>query len=318
MRYVIGVEGTQAGMTAAAADATGCVLGICHGPALPSLREGNGHEAARRVIAEVIQSVIVMADLQNARFAAACVGVGEEMEVLEGLCVPVIPAERLLFAPPARLALAAIAPGRPGVAAFAGIGATVCGLNAEQALVTTGGWAGASGEEGSSVWIVYRALNACCRAVDGIGPETKILPLLLVHLETMDFRTAYCRIIAGPMSAARVTALIEVIRLAAKQGDATAQRILREAGRELGLAVSATLRRLGMQDGQPTVGTAGEVFQGRLVLRSFREVVQRTAAGAVITSPKVPLAVGAAALALEALGVELTEEVRARLLRTTR
>lgn len=314
MRYVIGVEGTQAELAAVAVDATGCVLGLCHGAPLPSLQEPGGLEQARRTLSEVIQGAITLADLQNARFAAACLGIGEATEALEALCVSVVPADRLLFAPPSRLALSAVTLGRPGVAAFAGAGAMVCGVNAAGGVATTGGWGGVACEEGSGHWIVNRALNACCRAVDGTGPETQILPLLLAHLEATDFRAAYARLSAGPLSAARVTALMEIVRMAAAQGDSTALRILREAGRELGLAVSVTLKRLGMQEGQPLVGTVGEVFQaGRLVLRTFREAVQRAAPEAVILPQQVPLATGAAVLALQALPVEITEAVRKRL-----
>src|SRR5579871_430059 len=183
MRYVIGIEGTPTGTTAAVADTTGCVLGLCHGMALPALQEPGGLELARRGIAEVVKDAIAMADLENARFAAACLGMREKAEVLEGICLAAVPAERLLFAPPARLALASVTLGRPGVAALAGIGATVCGVNAARAVAATGGWGGMISEEGSGGWIVQRALNACCRAVDGIGPETQILPLFLEHLE---------------------------------------------------------------------------------------------------------------------------------------
>ena len=316
MRYVIGVEGTQAGTTTVVADATGCVLGIHHGVALPLLHETGGWEGARRGISEGMQGAIAMADLQNARFAAACLGLGEKPEVLEALCVAVVPAERLLFAPLSRLALASVTFGKPGVAAFAGAGAMVCGVNAAGEIATAGGWGGIICEEGSGSWIAARALSACCRAVDGVGPQTAILPLLLAHLEATDFREVYCRLSEGALTPPRVLALMDLTRLAAAQGDAVALRILREAGRELGVAVSVTLRRLGMEKEQPTVGTVGEVFQaGRLVLRTFREVVQRSAGGAVFAAPQTSMAVGAVVLALTALGVEITETVQTHLSR---
>src|SRR5690348_11120923 len=72
MRYVLGVDGGQTSTTAVIADETGCLLGIGHGGPANHIHEPGGVERIRRSLSDAIRGAVTMADLENARIAAAC------------------------------------------------------------------------------------------------------------------------------------------------------------------------------------------------------------------------------------------------------
>ncbi len=304
MRYVLGVDGGQTSTTAVIADETGCLLGIGHGGPANHIHEPGGVERVQRSVTESIRGAVAMADLDNARIAAACLGMTGGSKAMEEICAPVVPAETLIFGMDTQIALYSVTFGRSGAVVIAGTGAAAFGRNASGAEAAAGGWGYLLGDEGSGYWIAMRALNACCRAQDGIAPPTQLLPLFLQHLETPDLKHIHKRIYSGKMARPDIAALSEVVGRAAAQGDAPARRILREAGKELALTVNSVLLKLQMEREPVVVGTVGGVFRaGRLVLRTFREVVKRVAPEATILPSRVPASVGAVLMALEELNV---------------
>src|SRR5579859_4095928 len=166
MRYVIGVDGGQTSTTAVIADETGCLLGIGRGGPANHIHESGGVERVRRSLSDALREAIVMADLQNARIAAACLGMTGSSDEMEGICAPVVPSDHLIFGHDTRIALYSVTFGRPGVVIIAGTGAAAYGVNARGEQVLAGGWGHVMGDEGSGYWIAVCALNACCRAGD--------------------------------------------------------------------------------------------------------------------------------------------------------
>src|SRR5579871_1795229 len=197
MRYVIGVDGGQTSTTAVIADETGCLLGIGHGGPANHIHEPGGVERVQRSLTDAIRGAITMADLQNARIAAACLGMTGGSEQMANICAPVVPAERLVFSHDTRIALYSVTFGRPGVVIIAGTGAAAYGVNHLGEQAKSGGWGYLLGDEGSGYWIAVRALNACCRAEDGLNPQTQMLSLFLRHLELEDISQVHARIYSG-------------------------------------------------------------------------------------------------------------------------
>lgn len=333
MRYVLGIEGGAATTTAVITDETGCVLGVGHGGATrvgretrnPGCETKDAGEAARirRALTDATQGAIRMADLENARITATCLGFSHthsrsdlllnEMpryDLLQAACESVLPPSRMIFETGSRMALYAVTFGRPGVVVCAGTGAIAYGLNARGEQAQCGGWGTLLGNEGSGYWITCRALNACCRAHDGVEPPTQLEALLLKHLEMTDLQQLQRAVLSETLHTSDITVMAEIVSRAAAQGDKTARRILREAGKELALSAQAVLRKLNMEQEPVVVGTVGGVFRaGRAVLRTFREMVKQAAPNATIVPARVSLAVGAALIALEASDVPLRDEL---------
>ena len=317
MRYVIGVDAGPAGTTAVLVDASGHLLGAGQGGSAVLERDEAGAQRVRRALGDAIVGAISMADLENARISAACIRMVGDPEELECMCAPVVPADHFTVGSLSRIALKTVSLGAPGVVVVSDIDAEAYGVNRDNESAAAGGWGQAQGDEGSAYWIALRALNACCRDRDNTGPPTQILPLLLQHLEADSLQHIHRRINSGTMVRTDIAALIEVVSHAAAQGDATAKRLLREAGKELGLMAVALMSRLKMADDAVTVGTVGGVFRaGRLVLRTFREVVQTRAPRCKIIGPQAPNCVGAAIAAMEDIGIEIHAEMVSSLLDT--
>ena len=319
MRYVLGIYGGQT-TTAVVVDETGCLLGTGVSGPPPFVNGPDGMARLQNAVREATTGAIQAADLQNARIMCACLGmsgVGELLadEQIEAICAPVIPARLLLVRPRPQIALYSVTFGRPGVVVLAGASSSSYGRNAAGVEARCGGWGAQMGGEGGGQWIAARALNACCRAHDGIDPPTLLLPLALKHLGVEDLKGAQRVLVEERGQRPDVAGLSELVSRAAAQGDSAARRILREAGRELALSARCALRHLDMEEREPAlIGTVGGVFRaGRSVLKTFREMVLQTAPAAQIVPARVPPAVGAALIALEAIDVPVQDALTANL-----
>ncbi len=118
---------------------------------------------------------------------------------------------------------------------------------------------------------------------------------------------------------ALLASLVPLVEKAALRGDRVARTILQEAGHELGDLVLAVASRLKMLDEAFSVFPVGGVFEmGRLVLNPLRKSIRRRASRCVIRPPAFPPEVGAALMALEAVGVVPTPGMLQRLVRSAR
>lgn len=305
MRYVMGIEGGE-NPTVVVADETGCLLGASQAGSTRPLKDAETEpdEAARRALLDAVHSAVKMADLENARIAACCLGLSGPQIARRALYVDCLPEGCSFVADAARLALHAVTLGQPGVAILADYAALTFGVNDSGQEASAGGWNLPAGDEGSERWLALRVWNACCRAQDGLAPPTQLLPMLLQHSGVADLRQLAGNAEARPLSETEASALAALAGRAAALGDPTARRLLRETGRELAHLVQATLKTLAMLRGPVTVGTVGGVFRtGRLTLRPFREAVKQVAPEAQIVGPRFSPAVAAVLLALEEIGL---------------
>jgi N-acetylglucosamine kinase-like BadF-type ATPase len=314
MRYVVGLDGGRGGATAVVADAEGCLLGVGNGGASTPGIDTCDERRMLRWVAEAVRGAIAAADLENARIAAACIGGSCGEEFLRAVSDSVVPSDEIVVGGRGLLGLYAVTLGGPGAVMRAGVGSAAFGRNAQDETAETGGWYGPQGDEGGGYWIALRALSACCRARDGIGPDSQLTAAILQHLEITDLKQLHRKIHSGAMTLRDVAMLSETVGRVAAQGDVVAGRILRDAGKELAAGVAAVLARLNMENEAVTVGAIGGVFRaGRLLLRPFREGVLRAAPHATILPARIPVAVAAVLHALEQIGVPPSASILARI-----
>jgi len=105
---------------------------------------------------------------------------------------------------------------------------------------------------------------------------------------------------------------------AAARGDAIAQRILAEAGRELGRMGSAVVKKLGLYGEIFDVVMAGSVFKGEcpILIDEMRAEIHRVAPLSRLVTPLFEPVVGALLLAMERGQTSVTDEVYANLQNT--
>jgi N-acetylglucosamine kinase-like BadF-type ATPase len=301
---VLGVDGGGTKTHAIITDVRQRVLGEgTSGPSNP-LRIGIGNAAT--AIREAIDRACAKARVQRADIVAAEIGLAgvrrgdlrlRMREALSGLGI-----HSIEVVTDADIALFGATGGQPGLVIIAGTGSVCCGINAQGKRVYAGGWGPLAGDEGSGSWIARRALQAVARAGDGRGTETVLAEAALSYFNVATTDDLLIALYAPGMTNERIAGFGKQVTEAAKSGDEVAREIVVNAGRELGVAAVAVIRKLRMGRERFQVGYVGGVFAaGDLLLDPLREEITRVAPNAFLAPPKLPPAVAAARMAREHL-----------------
>lgn len=301
---VLGVDGGGTKTRAIITDARQRVLGEgISGPSNP-LRVGIGNAAS--AIREAIDGACAKAGVQRADIVAAEIGLAgvrrgdlrmRMREALSGLGIHSID-----VVTDADIALFGATQGEPGLVIIAGTGSICCGLNAQGKHLCAGGWGPLAGDEGSGSWIARRALQAMARANDGRGTETVLGVAACSYFNVATTDDLLIAIYAPGMTNDRIAGFGKHVIETAQEGDRVAREIVADAGRELGIAAAAVIRKLRMGRERFQVGYVGGVFAaGDLLLDSLREEIARVAPQAFLAPPHLAPALAAARMAREQL-----------------
>lgn len=210
-------------------------------------------------------------------------------------------AENVLLTTDAEIALYGATDGQPGVVIISGTGSIAYGMNAHGQKARSGGWGPTFGDEGSGYDIARRALAAVASAYDGRMPPTRLTERICQYFG-IESPAELPRIIYGNEASPNIAPLSEVVIHAAREGDAVARHILRDAGRELARTAIAVIKRLRLQHEVFRVSYVGGVFSaGELILDPLRETIHKVAPRAEIGPPLFPPAVGALKMVLARL-----------------
>lgn len=212
----------------------------------------------------------------------------------------------------AEIALYGATDGQPGVVIVSGTGSIAYGMNARGQKARSGGWGPTFGDEGSGYDIARRALAAVASAYDGRMPPT-LLTERVCRYFGIESPAELPRVIYEDATSLNIAPLSEVVIQAAREGDAVAREILREAGLELARTAIAVIKRLRLQQEAFRVSYVGGVFSaGELILEPIRQKIREVAPKAELNPPLFPPAVGALKLALARLGLSDRESEAAR------
>jgi N-acetylglucosamine kinase-like BadF-type ATPase len=297
-----GVDGGGTKTHAVLMDGEDHILGEGHaGPSNP-LRVGVTVAAA--TIREAIDRACAAARIRRSEIVALEIGLagarGKELSARIVEALRTLGIRELEVVGDAEIALFGATDGEPGVVVIAGTGSVSCGINARHRGQRAGGWGPLAGDEGGGSWIARRALSAIAQAADGRGPATSLTAgaCSYFHVTTADdLSTA---LYAPTMTNERIAGFAKLVIEAAQAGDLVSRRITTEAGRELGIAAAAVIRKLKMEQERFQVAFVGGVFAaGELVLEPLRNEVERVAPKAYLAPPRFSPAVAAARMARE-------------------
>ncbi len=298
---VLGVDGGGTRTRAALVDARNHVLGEGEsGPSNP-LRVGVAGAAA--AVREATEQACEAAGVRRTEIAAAQVGLAGvrrldlRARVREAL-MAALNLSALEVATDADIALYGATGGAPGLVVIAGTGSICCGLNGKGRRACAGGWGPLAGDEGSGSWMARRGLQAVARATDGRDDLTALAEAACAYFNVAapdDLSTA---IYAANMTNDRLAGFARHVVEAAKARDAAARIIVADAGRELGAAASAVVRKLKMEQDRFQVAYVGGVFHaGELILAPLRDTLARVAHEASLTTPLLAPTLAAAQMA---------------------
>lgn len=191
--------------------------------------------------------------------------------------------------------------GEPGVVVIAGTGSICLGVNAKGERAISGGWGPLAGDEGGGRGIAERALHQIAKASDGRGPKTQLSERAEEYFRVSSVENLITAIYAPTMDNSRIAGFARCVVETAQDGDGVALDIIDEAGRELGTAAAAVMKKLQLQNQRVPVGCVGSIFNaGKLLTDPMERIIHEVDPNAYLTAPEMPPAHAAALMAMSA------------------
>ncbi|MFM9903888.1 MAG: BadF/BadG/BcrA/BcrD ATPase family protein [Pyrinomonadaceae bacterium] len=189
--------------------------------------------------------------------------------------------------------------GKPGAVVIAGTGSICLGVNDAGEKAIAGGWGPIAGDEGGGRGIAEQALHSIAKASDGRGPKTALSEQAAEYFRASNVENLIGAIYAPQMDNSRIAGFARLVVETALEGDKIAVEIITDAGRELGIAAVAVLKRLGLEKRKVPIGCVGGVFKaGDLLTAPMTAIIGKTAPKAYLIEPLMPPSHAAAQMAM--------------------
>jgi N-acetylglucosamine kinase-like BadF-type ATPase len=183
--------------------------------------------------------------------------------------------------------------GGPGAVCGAGTGAYCFGVNDRGERARADGLGPLLGDRGSGYWIGEQTLRAICRANDGSGPATQLLPAVLQQLGLASVDELVQLVYRPDFERDRIAALVPTVIQCAGERDDVAVSLLRAAARELAATTRSVLQQLGIA----RVATMGGVLSHDSPVRpAYEEALRQSIPNVQIQEPLYDATIGAALL----------------------
>ena len=190
--------------------------------------------------------------------------------------------------------------GKAGLVVIAGTGSVCLGVNDAGEKAIAGGWGPVAGDEGGGRGIAGEALHRVAKASDGRGELTKLSERAAEYFRASNVDNLIGAIYAPQMDNSRIAGFARLVVETAEDGDKIAVEILEDAGRELGVAATAVLKKLDLQKRKVPIGCVGSVFNaGELLTDPMTKIIYEVAPKAYLIEPQMPPSHAAALMAME-------------------
>jgi len=314
-RLLLAVDGGQTATKSLLTREDGPVLATGRGGPSDHFHIEGGRERNRAAIQGAIRTALAAAGAAPERVATIGLGLtgaytsGFVTPIVEEIVREILPAATIAVRPDFITNLLGASGGAPGVVVIAGGGSIAYGVAADGREELAGGFGYLLGDEGSAFDIGRRAITAALRTSDGRDAPTALTRIVRAAFDVEEMRGVTRIIYRAGFSRERISRLAPEVARAARNGDATAQRIMRTAGEELGLVALAVIRQVHAPGEAVAVYPTGGVFAaGDLILKPFRATLHAAWPAATVRSPRFPPVVGALVLARRAAGREADED----------
>ena len=269
--YLIGIDGGGTRTTLALADGEGRELLRRQGPA--GIVDPRDPRGAIEVVGALVREALAESGAGE-RADALCAGLAgvrseAEREAVRAALAAEGVADRVVIRSDGEIALQGALGGEPGILLVAGTGSVAWGRAEDGRVDSCGGWGMVIGDEGSAYALGRAALTAVVRSLDGRGPATRLLPLVLEALQLDD--PDPIRQWAGRAEKAEIAAVAVPAVRAATWGDEVAVGLVAAGAAGLLEHVRALLARLGPWRSPPGVVLHGGLGAEPLFNRLVRE-----------------------------------------------
>ena len=264
MAIFLGIDGGGSKTSCAIGDETSLLgSGIAAGSNVIRV----GEAQARDAFAAAIRQACAVANVTPTQVERTCVGVAggmrtETAEIVRRILGKLVGGEIQVVGDMV-IALEAASGDGPGVIVIAGTGSIAYGRNSAGGTARAGGWGFAISDEGSGHWIGRSAVAAAMRAHD--EGDSVLLERLMKSWGVGTHDQMVLRTSASPPP--DFAELLKTVLSAADAGDATARRILNQAGTELAALAKIVIRRLFAAGETVPIAMAGGVFRNSALVR---------------------------------------------------
>ena len=213
----------------------------------------------------------------------------------------------------ARIGLTGGLSGRPGIVLIAGTGSACLGINSRSETWWCGGWGAMADDAGSAAWIGLRAMQLAVRAEDGRVAPTALRDLVFDFLGLREPRELIDRVHNRGLTREDLGSLAPRVIAAAREGDATASRLVEDAIAELSQLVCTTASRLFRNESCEMILVGGLALSGPPFQPMLIERIQRDTPTIAVRNPEMSPVQGAVLEAMRADGVVWTPAVLSEL-----
>ena len=211
-----------------------------------------------------------------------------------------------------RIALAGGTAGKPGIALIVGTGSSCYGRNAAGESWRSGGWGYILDDLGSGFYLGQQALMALVRAHDGRGPKTALTKPVMEALGLHDPNEIMHRIYYPRLDHAAIASLAPIVTGLAER-DKVALSIIKQGCAALADMAVATVKTLHLPDDTLVIPVGSLATVSPIFRENLERALHKALPKVEIRAAFVPAVAGAAFLALEQVGVTLSEEALGRL-----
>lgn len=262
--YFLGVDGGQSSTTAFIGDGSGKTIGW--GSAGPC------NQIA--AVDECVSNAATCAGIEEpVHFKSACLGMSGGADDKAAQLRERIDADHMVVTHDAAIALAGATAGEPGVVVIGGTGSIAFGQNARGETARAGGWGYIFGDEGGAFDIVRQALRAVLREHEGWGARSALMPALVEAVGAPDANEMLHRFYTPAWPRSRVAELAKTVDRIAEESDPFATGVLHNAAQQLAALAGAVRTQLFSDAECVRMSWVGGVFESRILLSRFREIV---------------------------------------------
>ncbi|WP_053371922.1 N-acetylglucosamine kinase [Paenibacillus sp. FJAT-27812] len=310
MNYYLGVDGGGSKTLAVVSDAAGTILGRgvsgCGNHQL-------GVELASRNIREAVTMALLEAKIEQSEIAFAMFGLaGADREADFLILRPMI--AKLGFDNHAIvcdtvIGLRAGTRQKDGVVIICGSGTNCYGMNKQGDVMQCGGFGYAFGDFGGGSDLAVEVFRSVIRSWEGREAETLLTQAALRMLQFASVEQMYSRYLDEGL---RVPYHLAKILFEVAGEDEVARGILRRQGTELGLAASAVIRKLGMQNDRFDLVMVGSILtrgDSQYVTPYIEKEIREAAPACTLRMLAMEPVAGAVLLAMEYSNCDIAANV---------
>jgi len=308
-RLVIGFDVGGTKTAAVIMEASGRILGRGTG--------GSGNtnfipiDIANASYTKAIEDARKMAGIRKLKVEIAAVGTEPKPDPVAAIIRRLTGARRILHLKEGECSMVGGLVSKVGLSLICGTGSVGWGRNARGQVSMTSCW-GPIGDEGSAYDIARRGVNAAFWAWDGRGDKTILVDKLLKMFGKKDMRDVCTPLYTSPNLRKDFASLNRLVTESATEGDRVSRQILLDCARQVAHFLATCADNLGMGKtpylvASPTGGLVKDTDWRyfKMIQRELKRIHPK----AKMVKPLFEPVVGAALVALDAIGVKWTPEL---------